>query len=101
MPRPESYQRRRRAGASAGSQSSIRPTPARAKASVSCPITITLARQIEAGRRLSEYRNAPRSGWSGAYASECRLEFIAACEGSSTRSRVSPEERRSVVYVRW
>ena len=43
--------------------------------------------------------NAPRSG-SLVFASGCRPEFIAACEGSSARRRVSPEERSSVVYVR-
>ena len=75
--------------------------PARANASDSWPTTITLACQIEAGSRRSEYRNAPRSGASMSCASECRLEFIAACEGSSTRSSVSPDERSSVVYVRW
>ena len=96
-PSPESYQRRRRAGASWASQSSIRPNPARAKASDSCPMTITRAFQIEAGRRRSEYRKAPRSGDSKSYASGCRLEFIAACDGSSTRSSVSPEERSRVV----
>ena len=35
------------------------------------------------------------------YASGCRLEFIAACDGSSTRSSVSPDDRSRVVYVRW
>jgi hypothetical protein len=48
------------------------------------------------GRRRTAYMNAPRSG-SLVAASGWRLEFIAACEGSSTRSRVSPEERSSVV----
>jgi hypothetical protein len=75
----------------------MRPIPARSNATASWPMTIVLARQMGAGSRLSAYRNAPRSGSSGARASECRLEFIAACEGSSTRSRVSPDERSSVV----
>ena len=43
---------------------------------------------------------APRSGSSLA-ASGCRLEPIALCEDSSTRSAVSPLERSSVLYVRW
>ncbi len=101
MPSLESYQRRRRAGASSASQSSIRPIPARVNASDSCPTTITRACQIEAGSRRSAYRKAPRSGSSMSCASECRLECIAACDGSSTRSIVSPDERNSVVYVRW
>jgi hypothetical protein len=101
VPLPESYQRRRRAGASTASQSSIRPTPARENASASWPTTIVRACQIDAGNRRSAYRNAPRSGVSMSWASECRLEFIAACDGSRTRSIVSPDERRSVVYVRW
>jgi hypothetical protein len=46
------------------------------------------------------YRKAPRS-ISLVDASGCRLEFIERCDGSSTRSSVSPDERRSVVYVRW
>ncbi len=100
MPLPESYQRRRRAGASTASQSSIRPIPARANASDSCPTTITVAFQIESGSRRSAYRKAPRSGVSMSCASECRLEPIWACEGSSTRSSVSPDDRSRVVYVR-
>ena len=75
--------------------------PAREKASASWPTTITRACQIDAGSRRSEYRNAPRSGASMSWASACRLEFIAACDGSSTRSIVSPDERSRVVYVRW
>jgi hypothetical protein len=70
--------------------------PLRENTSASWPITITPAFQIEAGRRRIAYMNAPRSGSLEA-ASGCRLEFIAAWEGSSTRRCVSPEERRSVV----
>ena len=51
---------------------------------------------MSAGRRRIAYMNAPRSGSLYA-ASGCRLEFIAACEGSSTRRSVSPDERSSVV----
>ena len=46
------------------------------------------------------YRKAPRSRSSEA-ASGCRLEFIERWLGSSTRTSVSPDERSSVVYVRW
>ncbi len=95
-----SNQRRRRAGASTGSHSSILPIPARWKTCASWPITISAACQIPAGSRRIAYRNAPRST-SAVAASGCRLEFIDRCDGSSTRSRVSPEERSSVVYVRW
>jgi hypothetical protein len=58
-------------------------------------MTITDAFQMSPGSRRSAYRNAPRSS-SSAPARLCRLEVIAACEGSSTRSAVSPEERSSV-----
>ena len=94
-----SYQRRRRAGASASSQDST-SIPAASNTWTSWPITISAAPTIPSGRRRIEYRNAPRSS-SSLPASGCRLDPIARCDGSSTRSRVSPLERSSVVYVRW
>ena len=100
MPSWLSNQRRRRAGASTGSHASIRPTPARSNTWASWPITITAACQMPAGSRRIAYRKAPRS-ISLVDASGCRLEFIERCDGSSTRSSVSPDERSSVVYVRW
>ena len=42
------------------------------------------------------YMKAPRST-SLVDASGCRLEFIDRCDGSSTRSSVSPEDRSRVV----
>ena len=98
---PESYQRRRRAGASTASQSSIRPMPARENASASWPTTITLACQIDGRQAPQRVQERAEVGRSMSWASECRLEFIAACDGSSTRSSVSPDDRSSVVYVRW
>ncbi len=100
MPWPSSYQRRRRASASSGCHSSSGPIPLREKTSTSCPITITRAFDTASGRRRIAYRNAPRSS-SCEPASACRLELIERCDGSSTRSSVSPLERSSVVYVRW
>ena len=100
MPVPLSNHQRRRAGASRASQVSRSPIPWRRNSTASWPITIGFALKMPAGSRRTAYMNAPRSG-SLVLASGCRLEFIAACEGSSTRRRVSPEERSSVVYVRW
>jgi hypothetical protein len=74
--------------------------PWRANTSTSCPITITRAPATSSGSRRIAYRNAPRSS-SSEPASACRLDDIERCDGSSTRSSVSPLERSSVVYVRW
>ena len=74
--------------------------PAASNTSTSWPITISDAPTMPSGRRRIAYRNAPRSS-SSLPASGCRLEPIARCDGSSTRNRVSPLERSSVVYVRW
>ena len=74
--------------------------PWRANTSASCPITITRAAATSSGSRRIAYRNAPRSS-SSEPASACRLDVIERCDGSSTRSSVSPLERSSVVYVRW
>ena len=91
-----SNQRRRRAGASTASHSSILPKPARSKTRASWPITITAACHTPAGSRRIAYMKAPRST-SLVEASGCRLEFIDRCDGSSTRSNVSPDDRSSVV----
>jgi hypothetical protein len=70
--------------------------PWRANTSASWPITITRALGTVSGRRRMEYRNAPRSS-SSEPASECRLDVMDRCDGSSTRSSVSPLDRSSVV----
>ena len=60
------------------------------------PITTSSAPKTASGRRLIAYRNAPRSG-AAESARGCRLLCIARWEASSTRSRVSPVLRSTVV----